>query len=262
MNNPEFSGKAQNSSNPSNSSGEDIPAALRDTPDTTSKERTNPLIWIIWGVAGFVILATISGFLFFLYVSKKNIDSQPTLDTTPGSINSQKAGDTIFGHIPYSEAPETELIPISSDRRIKMRSQAAQQFQAMTQAAQRAGVSLVSISGFRSIKDQEQVFFSLKAQRNQTAQERASVSAPPGYSEHHTGYAVDIGDGAAPAENLQTTFENTKAYKWLAANAARYNFEMSFPKDNPQGVSYEPWHWRFVGDKDSLETFYRAKNLK
>jgi len=37
---------------------------------------------------------------------------------------------------------------------------------------------------------------------------------------------------------------------------------MSFPKDNPQGVSYEPWHWRYVGDTASLETFYRAKNLK
>jgi D-alanyl-D-alanine carboxypeptidase len=36
---------------------------------------------------------------------------------------------------------------------------------------------------------------------------------------------------------------------------------MSFPKDNPQGVSYEPWHWRFVGDRQSLETFYKAKNL-
>ena len=93
------------------------------------------------------------------------------------------------------------------------------------------------------------------------ATKRAEVSAPPGYSEHHTGYAVDIGDGRTPATNLNTNFENTAAFKWLEENAAYYSFELSFPKGNPQGVSYEPWHWRFVGDPDSLETFYKAQNL-
>ncbi len=73
---------------------------------------------------------------------------------------------------------------------------------------------------------------------------------------------MDIGDGTAPATNLNENFENTKAFQWLQTNAARFGFEMSFPKDNSQGVSYEPWHWRFVGDRDSLETFYRAKNVK
>jgi zinc D-Ala-D-Ala carboxypeptidase len=112
------------------------------------------------------------------------------------------------------------------------------------------------------VKDQEQLFFEVGAQRNQTPAQRAALSAPPGHSEHHTGYAVDIGDGATPTTNLQATFDQTKAYQWLEANAARFSFEMSFPKDNAQGVSYEPWHWRFVGDRDSLETFYKAKNIK
>jgi D-alanyl-D-alanine carboxypeptidase len=90
--------------------------------------------------------------------------------------------------------------------------------------------------------------------------QRAEVSAPSGYSEHHTGYAVDIGDGKAPALNLKIDFENTAAFKWLKANAARFSFEMSFPRNNAQGLSYEPWHWRYVGDRDSLETFYKARN--
>jgi len=72
---------------------------------------------------------------------------------------------------------------------------------------------------------------------------------------------VDIGDGNTPATNLSPDFENTAAFKWLEKNAPYYSFEISFPKNNPQGVSYEPWHWRFVGDRDSLETFYKAKNL-
>ncbi|PLZ38630.1 D-alanyl-D-alanine carboxypeptidase, partial [Fischerella thermalis WC542] len=138
----------------------------------------------------------------------------------------------------------------------------AQKYQEMVAAARSAGVILTPISGFRSVKEQEQLFFGVGAQRNQTPAQRAALSAPPGHSEHHTGYAVDIGDGTAPATNLNENFENTKAFQWLQTNAARFGFEMSFPKDNSQGVSYEPWHWRFVGDHDSLETFYRAKNVK
>ncbi|MEM7758056.1 MAG: D-alanyl-D-alanine carboxypeptidase family protein, partial [Cyanobacteria bacterium P01_A01_bin.40] len=80
------------------------------------------------------------------------------------------------------------------------------------------------------------------------------------YSEHHTGYAVDIGDGNAPATHLETDFANTAAFRWLEQNALKYSFELSFPPDNKQGVSYEPWHWRFVGDRDSLETFYKVRN--
>jgi zinc D-Ala-D-Ala carboxypeptidase len=103
------------------------------------------------------------------------------------------------------------------------------------------------------------LFFDLKAQNGEVATERADVSAPPGYSEHHTGYAVDIGDGSLPATDLEVSFETTPAFKWLQKKAAHYNFELSFPKNNPQGVSYEPWHWRFVGDRNSLETFYKDR---
>ncbi|MCC5626638.1 D-alanyl-D-alanine carboxypeptidase family protein, partial [Nostoc sp. CHAB 5715] len=149
-----------------------------------------------------------------------------------------------------------------ANRDIRMRKAAAQKFQEMVAAARSAGVILVPISGFRSVKYQEQLFFAVGAQRNQTPAERAALSAPPGHSEHHTGYAVDVGDGTVPATNLQTNFDNTKAYRWLQANAPRFGFEMSFPKDNVQGVSYEPWHWRFVGDRNSLEMFYKARNLK
>lgn len=249
-------------------SGEDIPEALRDTPDAAPKVSIRPLILIIGGVVGVVLIAVVSGFLFFVVAPKKAKDSQPSrLSSTPATPS--KAGNSatskdniVLGHFSYTEAPESELQPISNDRRIKMRKPAAQKFLEMVAAARSAGVVLVPISGFRSIKDQEQLFFIVGAQRNQTPAQRAAVSAPPGHSEHHTGYAVDIGDGAARATDVNPNFEKTKAYQWLQANAARFSFEMSFPKNNVQGVSYEPWHWRFVGDRDSLETFYKAKNLK
>ncbi|NMG10647.1 M15 family metallopeptidase [Brasilonema sp. UFV-L1] len=260
-----FSEKPQNRQS---TSGEDIPEALRDTPDAAPKVSIRPLIFIIGGVVGVVLIAVVSGFLFFVVTPKKTKDSQSspassTSATQSKSGNSATSKDkTVLGHFPYSEAPESELEPISNNRRIRMRKAAAQKFQEMSAAARSAGVILVPISGFRSIKDQEQLFVSIAAQRNQTPAQRAAVSAPPGNSEHHTGYAVDIGDGAVPATNLTTNFEKTKAYQWLQANAARFSFEISFPKDNAQGVSYEPWHWRFVGDRDSLKTFYEAKNMK
>jgi D-alanyl-D-alanine carboxypeptidase len=252
---------------PKNSSlevGDDIPEAFRDTTDTGSQLRIQPAVLIIGGLIGFVVLAIGSGFLFFITAPKKVVEIQPTPEiSTPIATNTPNPkNDAVLGHLAYPVAPESELVPITADGRIRLRTAAAQRFQAMSQAARSAGVILTPISGFRTVQQQEQLFFNVGAQRNQPPAERAAVSAPPGHSEHHTGYAVDIGDGKVPATNLQTNFENTQAYKWLEANAARFGFELSFPPDNPQGVSYEPWHWRFVGDRQSLEMFYKSRDIK
>ena len=83
------------------------------------------------------------------------------------------------------------------------------------------------------------------------------LAPPPGYSEHHTGYAVDFIDGSQPATDLNAAFETTPAFGWLEQNAPFYGFEMSFPKGNDQNVAYEPWHWRYVGNQESLELFYQ-----
>jgi zinc D-Ala-D-Ala carboxypeptidase len=243
---------------------DDIPVALRDNSDTGNKLKLQAPVLIIGGLTGFIFLAVSSGFFFSLTTPKQTaITPVPPIDSPPvATDNTPSNNDTILGHFAYSEAPLSELSPITADGRIKMRKAAAVKFQAMVQAARSAGVNLVPISGFRSIQEQQQLFFNVGAQRNQRPAERASLSAPPSHSEHHTGYAVDIGDRTVPATNLQANFDNTKAYQWLQANAARFGFELSFPQDNFQGVSYEPWHWRFVGDSDSLETFYKAKNIK
>eukprot|EP00898_Chlorokybus_atmophyticus_P001495 jgi/Chlat1/2346/Chrsp17S00179 len=162
----------------------------------------------------------------------------------------------MLGHIRREEAPAEDLIPVLADRSVMLRRAAAEAFFQMQEEAHWAGVRLVPLSGYRSIEDQQSVFFDVKAERKQLAHERAKVSAPPGYSEHHTGYVLDIGDGRWPDTHLEWSFDETGAYKWLAKNAARFHFEMSFPKDNEYGIMYEPWHWRFVGDDHSLQTFY------
>jgi len=261
-----FSGKLQKASV---RSVEDIPEALRDTPEAKNQPRMK-LVFLIGGLFGLGALALVASMWYFASAPQRKAVSEPspaiasspapTKPTAPPKPPVSNT-DTLLGHFAYPEAPASELHPIVADSSVKLRKAAAKQFQAMVAAAQDADVLLIPISGFRSIAYQQQVFFDIKASRGQTATKRAEVSAPPGYSEHHTGYAVDIGDGAVPATNLSPKFEKTRAFKWLQANAARFSFEMSFPKNNPQGVSYEPWHWRFVGDRHSLEAFYRSKSL-
>ncbi|MDX2256549.1 MAG: M15 family metallopeptidase [Pseudanabaenaceae cyanobacterium bins.39] len=185
-----------------------------------------------------------------------------TRATNSSSVGSDRnpQEQTIFGHHAFAEAPANQLRTVSraSDGyEIKLRESAAKSYLQMVEDARRDGVEFVLISGFRSISEQQQLFFEISKQRNQTPAERAKVSAPPGHSEHHTGYAVDLGDAAVPSANLSQSFEKTEAFQWLRNNANRYGFEMSFPPNNPQGVMYEPWHWRFVGDNDSLATFYK-----
>ena len=169
----------------------------------------------------------------------------------------------LFGHHAFSEAPANKLRTISragDGYEIRLHEAAAKIYLRMEADAKADGVDFVVISGFRTISEQQELFFEISKQRNQTPAQRAKVSAPPGHSEHHTGYALDIGDSAIPSANLSTSFEKTPAFQWLQTNAAKYGFEMSFPPNNPQGVMYEPWHWRFVGDDDSLATFYKKSN--
>ena len=163
----------------------------------------------------------------------------------------------MFGIRSHEEATASELKALTADGRVKLRTAAADKFIKMQSAARAEGIILVPISGFRSINQQQDLFFKVKEKRGQQATKRAQVSAPPGYSEHHTGYAIDIGDGKAPATHVNPSFEKTAAFRWLEKNASRYSFELSFPRNNKQGIDYEPWHWRFVGDRHSLETFYR-----
>jgi D-alanyl-D-alanine carboxypeptidase len=144
---------------------------------------------------------------------------------------------------------------------VELQRDAAESLQSLQAAAAADGVDIRVLSAFRSVALQKRIFFDVKSERNQTALERARVSAPPGFSEHSTGYAVDLGDGRQPGANLSPALERTAAFVWLQANANRFHFQLSFPQGNRQGVSYEPWHWRFEGSADALRTFEAAQRL-
>lgn len=191
---------------------------------------------------------------------------QPPLGPpTPSSVSPPQPFPqmvTRYGHFPYQEDDPQRLRLVGKyyDREEFLDFEATEAFKRMQTEAASTGVELIPISGFRTIVDQEKLF-ERQVQRQGSEIAAARLSAPAGYSEHHTGYALDIGDRQAPNTDLKFTFADTTAYHWLTAHAHRYGFELSFPQDNLQRVSFEPWHWRFIGSSRAAEVFFRARSL-
>lgn len=125
-------------------------------------------------------------------------------------------------------------------RPLWLRRGAAQGWRRMRLQAAREGIALDAISGFRSHAYQLGIF-ERKLARGLSVAEILKVNAAPGFSEHHSGHALDIGTpGDAPAEE---SFEATDAFAWLQVHAGGHGFHLSYPRDNPHGIVYEPWHW-------------------
>ena len=119
---------------------------------------------------------------------------------------------------------------------------AASAWRAMKMAAFADGLVISIVSAFRTIERQAEIVRA-KMQKGLSLESILCVSAPPGYSEHHSGRAIDVTtDGVRP---LEQEFEHTKAYRWLSTNADRFGFVLSFPPNNRYGYAYEPWHWCF-----------------
>lgn len=147
------------------------------------------------------------------------------------------------GRKPYREA--TELVSIGDDiygRKQKLASNAASAWQELRTSAASDGVTLQIVSAFRDVAYQRQII-ERKLAAGQTLEQILRVSAAPGYSEHHTGRAIDItSSGCKP---LMEEFEQTPEFAWLFRRAKNFGFSMTYPRNNKFGVIYEPWHWKF-----------------
>jgi D-alanyl-D-alanine carboxypeptidase len=116
----------------------------------------------------------------------------------------------------------------------------AAEWRNMKQAAAEAGVQLLLVSGFRSVRHQADII-RRKLAAGQSIEAILVVNAAPGFSEHHTGRAVDVATpGTRP---LTADFERSDAFRWLTDNAAAFGFRMPFGRNNRFGFEYEPWHW-------------------
>ena len=196
----------------------------------------------------------------------RGIDSDAALDALPGG---PRDASLVAGELPldgllarlellgldesYGERSGLDLVAEPSlltlagfdryRRPLWLGASAARAWQLMQRSAYADGIVLEAISGYRS-HDYQLGIFERKLARGQTVEQILTVNAAPGYSEHHGGHALDIGTpGEPPAEE---SFEHSAAFTWLTTHAADFGFVMSYPRDNPHGIVYEPWHWRFV----------------
>ncbi|MEG3124605.1 M15 family metallopeptidase [Sphingomonas sp. GB1N7] len=175
----------------------------------------------------------------------------------------------VLGHLPYIQTVATDLVPappgFALGQPCLVHRDAAPDLARLLHAA--AGVpgvagQLRAISCYRTIVRQRGVFCSQigPGKRCADAAERARSVGPPGFSEHATGYAIDFGirpsRGCADVDSCIAT---TVAGKWLLANAPGFGFELSFPSGNAQNVTWEPWHWRWVGNAITAQGASRAR---
>ena len=183
----------------------------------------------------------------------------------------------VLGHIPYEEVAAAELAPAPPGFALgqpcfvnRAILPDLESLLAAARATPGVGDTLHGISCYRSVERQRAIFCGGIGPRKTShdAAERARSSAPPGHSEHGTGYAIDFGVLPSPhCPEVADCIADTPGGRWLLAHAADYGFELSFPPGNAQGVTWEPWHWRWVGTS-ILETgalrarllFARARN--
>jgi D-alanyl-D-alanine carboxypeptidase len=145
----------------------------------------------------------------------------------------------------YAEATQLEDVEANIIGQMqRLAPETARAWRQMKQMAQRSGVELLLVSGFRSIRHQVDLFRK-KLAAGQDIETILRVNAAPGFSEHHTGRAVDIATpGTRP---LTVDFEGSTAFGWLAENAAAFGFTMPYGRNNALGFGYEPWHWSQLG---------------
>ena len=130
----------------------------------------------------------------------------------------------------------------------------------MVTAAEKDGITLIPVSGYRSVERQRTNFENeinyyvgqgySKAEATRLASE---VVLMPATSEHNAGLAMDF--GTTGNTSLDESFANTKAFKWLCENAADYGFILRYEEHTQDitMITYEPWHWRYVGVEAAKE---------
>jgi len=166
-----------------------------------------------------------------------------TLDRLHRELDITPDYATLRGLVAHGEAAGADLVEIAitdDGRSVQLTIPATAAWRRMRQAAQRDGIELVPISGFRSVARQADIIRRHLATGRSLDDLLASVAAP-GFSEHHTGRALDL--GSPGCTDLSETFGGTPAFVWLMVHAADHGFQLSYPRGNSHGIVYEPWHW-------------------
>lgn len=144
----------------------------------------------------------------------------------------------------YREATVSRLVLVGraadDGQPVRLTPRAAAAWYRMRTAAAADGLTLLPLSGFRSLRRQTQNI-RRKLAAGESLPAILRFVAAPGYSEHHTGRALDI--GSPDSHTLDGHFGRTAAFRWLRHHAVKFGFYLTFPRGNRYGFGYEPWHW-------------------
>jgi D-alanyl-D-alanine carboxypeptidase len=167
--------------------------------------------------------------------------------------------DTIL-RVPRTYAPPdlVRVADLGVSGRGMVRQVMATDLQEMSAAAAAAGNPIGIQSAYRSYAEQEEVFAHWVSVHGY--QRALKLSARPGHSEHQLGLGIDVRSDP-PVDTLSGSWGTTPAGKWMAANAWKHGFLMSYPKGKTAVTcyAYEPWHFRYVGRELAAEV--RASGL-
>lgn len=152
---------------------------------------------------------------------------------------------------PKDYAPADLVTPVvlsGSAEPVLVRAEVAAAAERMFAAAAADGVTITVKSSYRSFDTQVSVYNGYVASKGETAAD--STSARPGYSEHQTGLAIDIGDANADtACDFNSCFADTAAGQWVAAHGTEHGFAVRYVPgaETITGYLAEPWHLRYLG---------------
>jgi len=157
-------------------------------------------------------------------------------------------------------SPKVEFLPDTNKEAMLLKKEAAKALEKLFKKAKKDKIFLYAVSGYRSFKRQREIF---KYNLKNDGEAANRYSARPGQSEHQTGLAIDI-TCAANEFNLTYEFENTDEYKWLCDNSYKFGFIVRYPKgkEDITGYDFEPWHFRYVGEKAAEEIFFKDITLE
>ena len=198
--------------------------------------------------------------------SLKNTQEQSSKDADSKDLD-EKLNNDDFGechpqayqvgikHFKYAETKKEDLVwsgyGVKNHRKYLIHKQAKPALDEMIKAAKKDGITLKPNSIFRSVNRQKQIIeHKLKTQKPYDVYH---ISSPAGYSEHHTGLAMDF-------NSIDNTFDHSSAYRWLLKNAEKFGFEQTFTQEYStwSGVSEESWHWRYIGKNGEFAYIFQA----
>lgn len=177
-----------------------------------------------------------------------NIDSLKYIDKIKNFLMKHAIAEPINNTIHF-ESTNLEVISKnqSSGRIFKLDSLASVSFFRMKEAAMLDSIEFNIISAYRSFDYQAKII-ERKLNSGRSMESILKENTLPGYSEHHSGNAIDLSKKGI--NHLNQSFDKTDEFKWLVKNAQKYRFYLTYPKNNKKGIMYEPWHWVYIHNVD------------